>query len=419
MAQEHITLLDNRRVILGVTGSIAAYKAADLASKLTQAGALVDVIMTEAARQFVTPLTFQSVTGRPVYTTMWQADSSGGLPTHIAHVGLGEGADLLIIAPATAHTLARLAHGLADDLLSVTALAARGPVLVAPAMDGGMYAHPATQANLDILRSRGVIVIEPDEGRFASGLVGRGRLPETPALLGAIRLALARGGILAGRRCVITAGGTREPLDPVRHLTNRSSGKQGYALAQAALDAGAAVTLISTVRDLPVPVGADVVRVDTAAEMLAAVEAHLPGADALIMAAAVADFRPASAVEQKIKKSDDPAEGLHLELARTPDILLAVRAQRDQTGWPRVVVGFAAESEDLLANAQGKLARKGLDLIVANDISAPDAGFEVDTNRVVLLDAHGGQQALDLTSKARVAEIVIERVASLVIERSG
>ena len=419
MAQEHITLLDNRRLILGVTGSIAAYKAADLASKLTQAGALVDVIMTEAARQFVTPLTFQSVTGRPVYTTMWQADSSGGLPTHIAHVGLGEGADLFVIAPATAHTLARLAHGLADDLLSVTALAARCPVLVAPAMDGGMYAHPATQANLDILRSRGVIVIEPDEGRFASGLGGRGRLPETPALLGAIRLALARGGILAGRRCVITAGGTREPLDPVRHLTNRSSGKQGYALAQAALDAGAAVTLITAARDLPVPVGADVVRVDTAAEMLAAVESHLPGADALIMAAAVADFRPASAAEQKIKKSDDPAEVLRLELVRAPDILLAIKARRDQTGWPRVVVGFAAESEDLLANAQGKLARKGLDLIVANDISAPDAGFEVDTNRVVLLDAQGGQQALDLASKARVAEIVIERVAHLLAERSA
>jgi len=417
MPQERITLLENKRIILGVTGSIAVYKAVDLASKLTQAGALVDVIMTEAAMQFVTPLTFQSVTGRPVYTTMWMNDSSGGLPTHVAHVGLGEEADLFIIAPITANTIAKLAHGLADDLLSVTVLAARCPLIIAPAMDGGMYAHPATQANLRILQERGVIVIEPEEGRFASGFIGKGRFPETPALIGRVRQVLGRDGVLARRHIVVTAGGTREPIDPVRYITNRSSGKQGYAVAQAALDAGADVTLITTTHDLPVPEGARVIPVGTAEEMLQAVVACVDGADALIMAAAVADFRPAVTATQKIKKSDDPNEGIQLSLSRNSDILLAVKARRVETGWPRVVVGFTAESQDLLANAQSKLARKGLDLNVANDITAPDAGFEVDTNRVILLDAGGGQQELGLMSKAQVGEILIQRVADLLSEK--
>jgi phosphopantothenoylcysteine decarboxylase/phosphopantothenate--cysteine ligase len=408
---ETITLLHDKHIILGVTGSIAAYKAVDLASKLTQAGALVDVIMTVAAQRFVTPLTFQAVTGRPVYTDMWAAGASG-LPTHIAHVGLGEGADVLVIAPATANTLAKLAGGLADDLLSVTALAARCPLIIAPAMDGGMYSHPATQANMRTLQERGAWLVEPEEGRFASGLVGKGRLPETPTLVGNIRRALGQRGILAGRRVVVTAGGTREPLDPVRYITNRSSGKQGYALAQAALDAGAAVTLISTVSDLPAPVGAALIPVDSAASMSAAVLAQCDNADALVMAAAVADFRPAAEAEQKIKKQDDTT-GLTLELARTADILLAVKEQRAQTGWPRIVVGFAAESENLLANARAKLERKGLDLLVANDITAADAGFNVDTNRVIILDTGGGQEPLALTSKARVSEIILYRVAGL------
>ncbi|GAB4417407.1 MAG: bifunctional phosphopantothenoylcysteine decarboxylase/phosphopantothenate--cysteine ligase CoaBC [Anaerolineae bacterium] len=416
MSTEPITVLHHRRIILGVTGSIAVYKAVDLASKLTQAGALVDVIMTEAARRFVAPITFESVTGRPVYTTMW-ATAEGALPTHIAHVGLGEEADLLVIAPITAHTIARLAHGLADDLLAVTALAARCPVLIAPAMDGGMYAHPATQDNLATLRARGVTVIEPEEGRFASRLIGKGRLPETPTLIGHIRRALGRSGPLVGRRVVVTAGGTREPLDPVRVLTNRSSGKQGYALAQAALDAGGDVTLISTVSGLPVPVGATLVPVETAAQMRDAVLQHIAGADALLMAAAVADYRPAEVAAHKLKKSAAAAETRSLTLVRTPDILSEVSQQRPQSGWPRVVVGFAAESEDLLRNAQEKLQRKGLDLIVANDITAPDAGFAVDTNRVTLLDAQGNVEPLELTSKARVAEHVIARIAHLLEAR--
>jgi phosphopantothenoylcysteine decarboxylase/phosphopantothenate--cysteine ligase len=405
--------LTNKRILLGVTGSIAAYKAVDLASKLTQAGALVDVILTESAERFVTALTFQAVTGRPVYTDLWAADSSGGLPTHIAHVGLGEGADLLAVIPATANTLAKLTHGLADDLLSVTALAARCPLLIAPAMDGGMYQHPATYYNVQLLAARGAYLVEPEEGRFASGLVGKGRLPETPALMGHIRRALGKTGALAGQRLVITAGGTREAIDPVRFITNRSSGRQGFALAQAALDAGATVTLITTTKDVSAPIGADVVLVSNAESMLKAVLKESAQADALIMAAAVADFRPAVKAAQKIKKTDDPSEVPTIQLTRTADILMEVKAQRAQTGFPKVAVGFAAESEHLLTNARAKLERKGLDLLVANDISAPDAGFEVDTNRVVILSQQAEPEAVALASKTLIAERIVARVAAL------
>jgi phosphopantothenoylcysteine decarboxylase / phosphopantothenate---cysteine ligase len=407
-----ITIIQHKRIILAVTGSIAAYKAVDLASKLTQAGAQVDVIMTAAAGEFVTPLTFQSVTGRAVYDDMWQPAIGGALPTHIAHVGLGESADLLAIIPATAHTLARLAHGLADDLVSVTALAARCPLVIAPAMDAGMYGHPAVQANIHTLIERGATLIPPEEGRFASGLTGLGRLPETSTLLGHLRRVLGREGALAGRKVVVTAGGTREAIDPVRFVTNRSSGRQGYALAQAALDAGAGeVVLISAAEGLPSPVGAELIPVDSAAAMLEAALDHCAGADLLLMAAAVADFRPATAAQQKIKKGE--AGELTITLTANPDILLEIKARRAQTGYPRVVVGFAAESENLIANAREKLARKGLDLLAANDITAADAGFSVETNRVVLLDASGEQQPLDLADKAVIAETIIARAAAL------
>lgn len=408
---EKISLLQGKRLILGVTGSIACYKAVDLASKLTQAGALVDVILTQAAQRFVSPLTFQAVTGRPVYSDMWQTDASGGLGTHIAHVGLGEGAQLLLIAPATANTLAKLAHGQADDLLSVTALAARCPLILAPAMDGGMYEHPATQANLKTLIQRGAYVITPEWGRFASGLEGRGRLPETPALMGHVRRAWGQVyGALRGKRVLVTAGGTREAIDPVRYVGNHSSGKQGYAIAQAALDAGAQVTLISTV-DLPTPTGARLLKVTSAEQMLAAVLGYSALADVLIMAAAVADFKPAQVADQKIKKQRSD-EGMRLELGRTPDILMRVKQARAQSHMPRMVVGFAAESQDLLANAQSKLKNKALDMLVANDISAPDAGFAVDTNRVTLLMPEREPEALSLMSKAQVAETLIQRVAA-------
>lgn len=405
-----ITLLKGKTIILAVTGSIAVYKAVDLASKLTQAGAHVDVIMTQSAQQFVTPLTFQAVTGRPVYTDLWQAESSGGLPTHIAHVGLGESADLMMVAPITANSMAKLAQGLADDLLSVTALAVRCPMIIAPAMDGGMYEHPATQANLNTLIERGVYLIEPEVGRFASGLIGKGRFPDTPTLIGHIRRALGSNGVLAGHKLVVTAGGTREALDPVRYITNRSSGKQGYAIAQAGIDAGAEVILITAVSHLPDPVGATVVPVSSAESMRDAVIDHIENATALIMAAAVADYKPAQQSDQKIKKTDDD---LALPLARTPDILMSVKAQRETSGYPKIAVGFAAESQNLLANATGKLQRKGLDLLIANDITASDAGFEVDTNRVIVLDKDGGQQPLDLTTKANIGNYIIGRIATL------
>jgi phosphopantothenoylcysteine decarboxylase/phosphopantothenate--cysteine ligase len=403
-----VTILSDKRIILGVTGSIAAYKAAVVASQLTQAGAQVDVIMTEAARRFVTPLTFQALTGRAVYTSMWETGTGGGLETHIAHVGLAHEADLLLIAPATAHTIARLALGLADDLLSVTALAARCPIVIAPTMDVGMFGNPATQANLDVLRERGVTIAGPAVGRMASGFEGLGRLIEPEEIVGHCCYALGQGGRLAGRRLVISAGPTQEPLDPVRYLTNYSSGKQGFALAQAALEAGAEVTLISGPVALPTPVGAFRVDVTSARDMRDAVLLHAVAesqADALIMSAAVADFRPAQRREGKIKKDRGLGEDsdLILELARNPDILAEVAEGPTR---PRVTIGFAAESEDLLANAEAKLVAKKLDLIVANDITAPDAGFAAETNRVHFVTAEG-VEALPLMSKAAVAARVI------------
>jgi phosphopantothenoylcysteine decarboxylase/phosphopantothenate--cysteine ligase len=292
-----IRLLDGKKVVLGVTGSVACYKAVDLASKLTQAGALVDVILTEGAQQFVTPLTFRSVTGRPSYTDMWSREA------HVQHVGLGETADLFVVAPATAHTLAKMAYGLADNLLTVTALAARCPILVAPAMDGGMYEHPATQANIAMLRERGVLFAGPVEGRMASGLTGLGRLVEPADLLGHIRQVLAKEGPLAGRKVVVSTGPTREPMDPVRFISNRSTGKQGLAVAQAALDAGADVTVVHGPISEPIPFGATAVAVQTTDEMGSAVLEAAQSADALFMVAAVADFRPNTQSDKKIKKT--------------------------------------------------------------------------------------------------------------------
>jgi phosphopantothenoylcysteine decarboxylase/phosphopantothenate--cysteine ligase len=402
-----VTIFQDKNILLGVTGSIAAYKAADLASKLTQAGAVVDVVLTDAAGRFVTPLTFQSVTGRPAHTDLWTASAEA----HIAHVALGQQAHLMVIAPATAGTIAKLAHGLADNLLTVTALAARCPLLLAPAMDGGMYEHPATQANLKTLAERGVILLGPAEGRMASGLVGRGRLLEPDEILGQLRRALSRGGSLAGRRVVVSAGGTQEPIDPVRFISNRSSGKQGYALAQAALDRGAEVTLVAGTTALAQPPGAMMVHVETAEGMAQAVLAASADADVLLMAAAVADFRPVRVAEHKLKKTAVP----QISLEKTVDILTAVAEARDRAPAhrPTVIVGFAAESENLIENARDKVLRKHLNMIVANDITASDAGFAVDTNRVTLIDAGGGVEVLPLLTKAQVAEAVLARVEKL------
>jgi phosphopantothenoylcysteine decarboxylase/phosphopantothenate--cysteine ligase len=402
-----MTIFNGKHIILGVTGSIAAYKAADLASKLTQQGAAVDVILTPGAEKFITPLTFQSVTGRKAFT---DADLWGG-QAHVLHVGLGHQADLLVIAPCTANTLARLAHGLSDTLLTITALAANCPIMVAPAMDAGMYEHPATQANVKTLLERGILFIGPAEGRMASGLAGKGRMAEPAEVLGHIRLGLARNGRLAGKHFVVTAGGTQEPIDPVRYLTNRSSGKQGYALAQAALDAGAAVTLISHPTGLAAPVGASLVEVRTAQEMLDAVLVACESADGLVMAAAVADFRVKQVAEHKLKKKDGIPQ---IELTAAPDVLGTVGQRRGGLPNLKVVVGFAAESRDLLENATAKLTSKKLDLIAANDISAADAGFAVETNRITLLYADGRREILPLMPKTEAAEAIIERAAEFV-----
>lgn len=401
-----MSIFSNKRIVLGVTGSIAAYKAADLASKLAQAGTKVDVILTSSAEKFITPLTFQSVTGRRAYidSDLW------GNEAHVLHVGLGHSADLMIIAPCTANTIAKLTHGQADVLLTVTALAAECPLIIAPAMDGGMFDHPATQENIETLRKRGTVIVEPLEGHLASGLIGKGRLPETGELIGHIRLILGRNGLLADKKIVITAGGTQEPLDPVRVLTNRSSGKQGYALAQVALDLGAHVKLITTPTSLIPPIGANVIQVETAKQMLNAVIKESEESDALIMAAAVADFRPKNTAKNKIKKETGVPQ---IELEATEDILKAVSGKRSEAKRPRLVVGFAAESQDLLQNATNKLESKGLDLIIANDISATDAGFAVETNRVTLLFADGRRESLPLMSKVKAAEIILERVALL------
>jgi len=400
-----ITVFKDRRILLGVTGSIAAYKSVDLASKLTQAGALVDVILTESAARFVTPLAFRSVTGRPVYDDMWSLDD------HVRHVGLGEAANLFLIAPATANTIAKLAYGLADNLLTLTALAARGPVMLAPAMDGGMYDHPATQANLATLRERGVLIAGPAEGRMASGLNGLGRMLEPADLLGEARQVLARDGVLRGRRVVVTTGPTREALDPVRYISNRSTGKQGIAVAQAALDAGAEVTLIAGPVAEAAPYGARLIAVETTQQMGEAVLSCVGQADALLMVAAVADFRPESVSDRKIKKTESADWGLAIGLEKTLDILSAVKEQRDRTGFPRVVLGFAAETHNAFEYGRDKLLRKGLNFIAVNDVTADGAGFAVDTNRVVLLSSAGVVESMPLQSKTAVAERLIHHVA--------
>lgn len=399
-----IRLLDGKKVVLGVTGSIACYKAVDLASKLTQAGALVDVILTEGAQQFVSPLTFRSVTGRPSYTDMWSRE------VHVQHVGLGEAADLFVVAPATAHTLAKMAYGLADNLLMVTALAARCPILVAPAMDGGMFDHPATQANIATLRQRGVLFAGPAEGRMASGLTGLGRLVEPADLLGHIRQVLAKEGPLAGRKVVVSTGPTREPMDPVRFISNRSTGKQGLAVAQAALDAGAEVTIVHGPIAEPIPFGATAVAVQTTDEMGSAVLEAAQSADALFMVAAVADFRPNTQSDKKIKKTDEQW-GLAIGLEVTLDILTAVKAQRDKSGFPRVVLGFAAETHNAFEYGRDKLLRKGLNFIAVNDVMDKGVGFEVDTNKVLLLSSAGVVEEIPLQSKTAVAERLVHHVA--------
>ncbi len=399
--------MEKKKIILGVTGSIAVYKAVDLASKLTQAGAVVTVVMTESAKKFVSPLAFSSVTGQKVLFDMWAEDS------HVQYVQLGESADLFLIAPITAGTIAKIATGFTDNLLTLTALTARCPIMIAPAMDGAMYQHPATQDNVEKLTKRGIQNLAPASGRMASGLSGTGRMQETQQIVEEVRFFFSRKGELAGKNIVITAGGTQEPIDPVRFITNRSSGKQGFALAQVALDAGASVTLIvgATAMNLSVPFGARKILTETASQMLEQVLYHCKNADALIMAAAVADFRPSEVAGQKIKKTEDLPT---ISLEANQDILLKVAEQRASMGFPKIVVGFAAESQNLIENAQSKLKRKSLSMIVANDISQADAGFAVDQNRVILIKPDSKAEELPLLSKKEVAERIVAEVSQMI-----
>jgi phosphopantothenoylcysteine decarboxylase/phosphopantothenate--cysteine ligase len=403
-----IRLIEGRKILLGVTGSIAAYKAVELASQLTQAGALVDVILTEAAQAFVRPLTFQSVTGRRAYS---DADLWGD-EAHVLHVGLAQDAVLFLIAPVTANTMAKLASGQADNLLTLTALGSHCPLVLAPAMDVGMFEHPATTGNLATLRARGAFVVGPVEGRMASGKVGLGRFVEPGELLGWVRQILGSGGALNGRTIVVTAGGTQEPIDPVRVLANRSSGKQGFALAQAAIDRGAEVILICGPSALPTPVGATRINVDTAAELCEHTLDASAGADVLIMAAAVADYRPTKVEGEKIKRQEGvPA----VALEPTTDILAEVIKRKKKSGFPKRVIGFAAESQDLLENARRKLEQKRLDMIVANDISALDAGFSVDFNRVTIISSSGEEQQLQRMTKFDVAQEILDRIEAMLV----
>ncbi|HDD62078.1 MAG: bifunctional phosphopantothenoylcysteine decarboxylase/phosphopantothenate--cysteine ligase CoaBC [Chloroflexota bacterium] len=403
-------VFEQKRIVLGVTGSIAAYKSVTLASSLTKAGALVDVILTDAATKLVAPITFSSVTGRKAYIDedLWKVDD------HVLHIELGEKNDAFLIAPATANTIAKIARGMADNLLSLTALASRTSPLIAPAMDGGMYSHPATQNNLDLLNKRGVGILGPAAGHLASGLSGIGRMLEPDQLLGHLRCWLGRNGILKGKKVLITAGGTQEPIDPVRVISNRSSGKQGFAIAQAALDQGAEVILISAPVVLSLPVGARLITVKTASEMAEAVFAESGNADILIMAAAVADYKPTREADQKIKKDQGGLDAIQLE--RTVDILKEVANNRAKNKiGPAVVIGFAAETENLLENAKSKLENKNLDLIAANDVSRQDRGIGSDKNQVTLIWKDGQTRELPVMDKSDISDELILEAAKLLV----
>jgi phosphopantothenoylcysteine decarboxylase/phosphopantothenate--cysteine ligase len=395
-----VTVWAGRRVVLGVSGGIACYKSCTLARRLTEAGAQVDVILTPAAAEFVRPLTFEALTGRPVQSSLWEP---GGA---LSHVRLGQQADLVLVAPATAHLIARMAQGLADDLLATLLLAATGPVLLAPAMNDEMYAHPQTRDNIERLRARGVGFVGPEIGALAEGPSERpGRMSEPETILAhAARFVRGASGPLQGRRVVVTAGPTRESIDPVRVVTNRSSGKMGYRVAEAAWERGAEVVLISGPVALAPPIGVRLRGVETTQELEAAVREELPSADVLVMAAAPADFRPSDPSDSKRARNDG---ALAIPMEPTVDILSATRGERRAGS---VIVGFALETGDALAKGRAKLERKDLDLIVVNDALERGAGFEVDTNRVALLDRDGVAQILPLQSKRDVAEAILDAV---------
>jgi phosphopantothenoylcysteine decarboxylase / phosphopantothenate---cysteine ligase len=393
-----VTTWTDRRVVLGVSGGIACYKSCLLARRLVEAGAQVDVVLTQAAAEFIRPLTFEALTGRPVLSSLWEQGRA------LAHLRLPQDAHIVIVAPATAQLIARMAQGIADDALTTVLLASTAPILIAPAMNDAMYAHPQTTANLERLRTRGVTIVGPEVGPLAEGPSERpGRMSEPETILAHAERVLG-GGRLAGRRLIVTAGPTRESIDPVRVVTNRSSGKMGYAVAEAAWARGAEVVLISGPVSLEPPVGVEVRRVETTAQLEAAVRQELPRADVLVMAAAPADFRPSAPTDRKRARSDG---ALAIPMEPTNDILLSTREVRKSGS---VMVGFALETGDALAKGRAKLERKALDLIVVNDALEPGAGFEVDTNRVALLGRDGAARILPLQAKREVADAILDAV---------
>jgi phosphopantothenoylcysteine decarboxylase/phosphopantothenate--cysteine ligase len=396
--------LEGKTIVLGVTGSIAAYKAADIASKLVQAGAIVDVIMTSAATEFVGVSTFEALTHRPVTTGLWQAHSE----LSIDHVALALRCDCVLIAPATANTVAKLALGIADDPLTATVLATEAPVIVAPAMDADMFASPATQRNVKALKGDGVVVAGPEDGRLASGLIGKGRLTDTATLIGLVRQAIGRRGDYAGRHVIVSAGGTRQPIDPVRYISNRSTGKMGYAIAEAARDRGARVTLV-TASSLPDPAGVTVVNAATVDAMRDAIVPESSGADLLVMAAAISDYTPTNVADHKIKKQ--VSGGMSLELSKVEDFMPLAQGRN------LVKVAFAAETNDLEANAQAKAAPKGAAFVVANNVSEPGSGFGTDTNKVTFVDADGNVDPQPLMDKLDVAHAILDRALPLLANR--
>ena len=392
--------IQNKRIVLGVTGSIACYKAADLASKLVQSGALVDTVLTEAAREFISELTFKSLTHREVHTSLYSPNSN----LSINHVALAESADLIIVAPATANTIAKIANGISDDVLTTTILATTAPIIIAPAMDANMFDNPATEANITTLIGRGFFIAGPAEGRLASGLMGKGRMIEPFDIMGAASMLLGKDGDLSGKKIVVSAGGTEEAIDPVRNITNRSSGKMGYAIAEAARDRGAMVSLVAAPNHLAKPIGISVTNIQSAEDMKKAIEDECLEADALIMAAAVADWKPLEKLDSKAKK--DKSDHWSLELVKNPDIVAGINSSK------LIKVGFAAESENLVENSKTKIESKNLDFIVANDITAADSGFSVDTNRVTIIHPDGTTEVLPLMSKYDVAHSILDRVKS-------
>lgn len=403
-------MLQGKKIVLGVTGGIAVYKAVDLVSRLRKAGCEVRVVMTEHAQQFVTPLTFKEISGNAVATSMWNANQE----FNVEHIALANWADVFLVAPATANILAKMACGLADDLLSTTLLAAQAPIVVCPAMNTGMYQNPATQENIAKLQERGVTVMPPAVGHLACGTSGPGRLPEPQQIVEFMSAFFAgREGDLRGLRVLVTAAGTREPIDPVRYVGNRSSGKMGYAVAQMAAERGADVLLISGPSALAAPPNVRVVNVETTNEMLEACLAAYGDVDIVIKAAAVADYRPRDVADQKIKKKTDDA--LTVVMDKNPDILKTLGAKKEQ----QVLVGFAAETQNLLANAREKVVKKNLDMIVANDVTAAGAGFNSDTNIVKFLFANGDVRELEQMPKVDVANRILDEAIRIRNERQA